>query len=373
MDLRTIAVPFGILGLGFLATSFVQLGFCKPRKIFLWIGAFLVALAVVGAFQIIRSPPVDGDTVDETTPDVPVVPSTLPAIKRLQQEWDSEERAAWPVAGTLAKISDLAYLPPVDAIEEFRNQGFSEYMPIVAGSMIGYVVSHDDVTVVVFRGTDFGETSDWLANISTSFERTEHGGIHSGFYQAYLALQPQIEKLLGQRKSKHLWITGHSLGGALALVCAYDLTKAGRYNVDGVITFGQPMIARQDLASHIDQVLIGRLARFVNDEDMVPRVPPGYAPCGSLIWFTSTGIRRSKPKRMMFSTSADDNPPLVEDAEVPPMTEREFRMFQNELRGKQPMRMQQRTDASGQQYGAGPIEDHSMQLYVEKVRQILGE
>jgi hypothetical protein len=55
---------------------------------------------------------------------------------------------------------------------------------------------HDDMTVVVFRGTDFGETSDWLANSDAEFERTEHGGIHAGFYQAYLSLQPQIEKLL---------------------------------------------------------------------------------------------------------------------------------------------------------------------------------
>ena len=165
-----------------------------------------------------------------------------------------------------------------------------------------------------------------------------------------------------------------ALGGALALVCAYDITNAGRYVVDGVITFGQPKIARQDLADHIDQILIGRFARFVNDEDMIPRVPPGYAACESLIWFKPTGIRRSRPKRMMFSASANDNaPPQVDDAEVPSMTEREFQAFQNELRGKQALRMQQHMGEPGQRYGAGPVEDHSMHLYIENVRHLLGE
>ena len=92
-------------------------------------------------------------------------------------------------------------------------------MPVVENSMIGYVMSAGDVTVVAFRGTNAGEISDWLANLDSLSTDTPQGSLHRGFYYAYMSLKPQIVKLLQKSKPKHLWITGHSLGGALALVC----------------------------------------------------------------------------------------------------------------------------------------------------------
>lgn len=375
MDLKAAALGLGIAGAGILVTAFVRFEIRKPPKFWLLLGAGLIVLAVIGAVQIVRAPPTDEETVDEVTPPTPLVPSRLTAIERLRAMWNSEAPAAWPVAATLATISETAYLPPVDADEGFRDLGFQECMPIAAGSMIGYVVSADEVTVVVFRGTDFGEASDWLANLDLTVHPTEHGGIHAGFYEAYLSLQFQVEKLLDRRKPKHLWITGHSLGGAIAVACAYDIASGDKYPLDGVITFGQPMVARRELADYLDRVLLGRYARFVNEADIVPRVPPNFVPCGSLVWFTPTGVLRSKPTMALVGAAGKLGIPEAEGVEVKPMTEFEFRQLQTRLRSEQ-LRLPQDRVGPLRRHGAvaaGPIDDHSMRLYVEKVRRLLAE
>lgn len=375
MDLRTTTLGFAVAGGVVLAFSFVRLEFRRPTSYRLRLVILLFALALVGAVQTVRAPPTDEETVDEVTPPTPLVPSRLTAIERLRAIWNSEAPATWPVAATLATISEAAYLPPVNADEKFRDLGFQECMPIVAGSMIGYVVSADEVTVVVFRGTDFGEASDWLANLDLTVHPTEHGGIHAGFYDAYLSLQFQVEKLLDRRKPKHLWVTGHSLGGAIAVACAYDIVSGDKYPLDGVVTFGQPMLAQRDLAEYLDRELLGRYARFVNEADVVPRVPPNFVPCGSLVWFTPTGVRRSKPTMALFGASGKLGIPEAEGVEVKPMTELEFRQLQTRLRSQQ-LRLPQDRVGPLRRHGsvaAGPVDDHSMQLYVEKVQRLLGE
>jgi triacylglycerol lipase len=202
------------------------------------------------------------------------------------------------MAELLASISEASYLPPVDVDPNFRTLGFKQVMPVVDGSMIGYVASADDVTVVVFRGPD--NDIDWIVNLAVGSVQTPNGPIHSGFYNAYQPLKPQIVKLLKASNPKHLWITGHSLGGALAVVCAHDLTENENLHLDGVITFGQPMVAKMQLAKYLDTALLGRFAHYMNGNDIVARVPPNFSHFGSLVWFTDNGVKRSKPKRMAF-------------------------------------------------------------------------
>ncbi len=206
---------------------------------------------------MLRSPPTTDETIEEQPIDVVPIPEST--LERLRLAWDADGVADWPAAGALAEISEIAYLPPNEADTNYRELGFTEIMPIVQGSMIGYVISGEDVTVIAFRGTDFGEISDWLANLGTTAMQTSHGSIHRGFYAAYDSMKVQVDSILQARDAKHLWVTGHSLGGALALVCAYDLVETEQRALDGVITFGQPMVASQPFAKYIDTLLVGTI------------------------------------------------------------------------------------------------------------------
>ncbi|MDZ4850151.1 MAG: lipase family protein [Pirellulaceae bacterium] len=244
-------------------------------------------------------------------------------LASLQLPWDSEETADWPAADVLSEVSKLAYLPFVEAYPAFRSLGFDEVIPFNSATMFGYVVVDDDVAVIAFRGSE-SEFGDWWTNASRTPMTIEGGQVHSGFWSSYVAMKPQILRALEKGKPKHVWTCGHSLGGALAVCCAFDFDQTGRA-LDGVMTFGQPMVARQPLADRIDDKLLGRYARFVNRNDMVARIPPSYRPCGRLVWFTDEGLKRSKRKRALVGASGDSVFSTdTETDEITPLTEAEY-------------------------------------------------
>jgi hypothetical protein len=71
---------------------------------------------------------------------------------------------------------------------------------------------------------------------------------------------------------KRLWVTGHSLGGALAKLWALWAVARG-HEVAGVYTFGQPRVGDASFATLYNSVLRDRSFRVVHADDIVPRVP----------------------------------------------------------------------------------------------------
>ena len=113
-----------------------------------------------------------------------------------------------------------------------------------------------------------------------------HGGkVHQGFKDAleevWLDLLPYIKQL--DSKGRKIWMTGHSLGAALATLCA------SRYgNVQQVYAFGCPRIGNDVFRDKLDV----KIYRIVNNDDIVARVPPpgAYVHVGELKFIDEDGI-----------------------------------------------------------------------------------
>lgn len=101
------------------------------------------------------------------------------------------------------------------------------------------------------------------------------GGVHNGFKSALDAVWPQISSKLGPPgdQRKDIWLTGHSLGAALAQLAALRLTKSG-YRVHRVYTFGMPRIGDKEFVADYDRQLGAQSFPHVNAQDVVTRVPP---------------------------------------------------------------------------------------------------
>ncbi len=89
-------------------------------------------------------------------------------------------------------------------------------------------------------------------------------------------------------------MTGHSLGGALAALApvCFSAMNTNIRPVSAIYTFGQPRIGLHDFCNTYSRILSGRLVRFVNKQDLVPRVPLrgwDYSDEGLMIHFDSTG------------------------------------------------------------------------------------
>jgi hypothetical protein len=156
----------------------------------------------------------------------------------------------------------------------------------------------DHGALVAFRGTEPTNVINWLADGTlqrVAFHAPEgktapNGWVHGGFYRNTRALWPEVVEALAHLKPDWFYITGHSYGGALALLAACLLSD---YDDDdhaygylwpklrGVLTFGQPMVGDDVFAKKYAPRLEGHLARFVYEHDIVPHLPPklnGWGP-----------------------------------------------------------------------------------------------
>jgi predicted lipase len=142
--------------------------------------------------------------------------------------------------------------------------------------------------MVVFRGSERigGPVSAFKDSIFTDancmmLDVSEHLGegvtVHAGFWKAYApvndAVVKAIEKQGGFSAEKKLWITGNSLGAALADLCAVSLEKEG-HSVHAVYTYGAPMCGNEAFRKLYDEVFGINCQRYVNDNDIVPLLPP---------------------------------------------------------------------------------------------------
>ena len=125
--------------------------------------------------------------------------------------------------------------------------------------------------VLVFRGTEktLGDIkADAAAKLVTPAESSDEK-IHEGFYDAFVVVRSEIEKDLKRNSDLPLYITGHSLGGALATVATRFIASD---SVGACYTFGGPRVGNTKLQEQIKTPIY----RVVNAADVVPRLPPAY-------------------------------------------------------------------------------------------------
>jgi len=121
--------------------------------------------------------------------------------------------------------------------------------------------------------------------------------MHSGFALVIEAMYQEIiqvihEELPSKDKPKKIWVTGHSLGAALAILFAlkYSLEENLNNNsLGGVYTYGCPKVGNQKFAEIFDSLLKEKTFRFVNFGDYVTDVPKNGKHVGILIYCDRRG------------------------------------------------------------------------------------
>lgn len=358
-----IAGGVAVVGLLFIAWSCLHIGKHPLQKGRLAVGVALLLLTAAFALQVANAPPTPGPTdIDERPKPAPVV-ATLQ--QKFEMDFDAYDQPSWPVAIELATCSSNAYLAPVFAELELKKRGFTDISALNFGSSLGYVAMIGDTAVIMFRGTNPPEIQDWFANLNNRAFVSGHGPVHAGFWASYDTLHDQLVEVLRQNQPKRIWITGHSLGGALAVVCGYRLLTDEKKEIAGVMTFGQPRVGSPEFCKHMDSELRGRMVHFVNENDLVPRIPPSFEHFGSLVWYTGGFIRRSRPPNLVMSSGKDSNDD--DFVELPAMSQQEFEKAKRELR--QPPKVQSSPDGQPLIQGSSRyIDDHNIELYIDRLR-----
>ncbi|MBH5337775.1 lipase family protein [Streptomyces pactum] len=218
----------------------------------------------------------------------------------------SLERAYW-----LARASDLAYKDKATIEREATGWGFPQVRhhetrftpPFPLQDTQAYTMAGADMIVTAFRGTEPQQIKDWLSDATTPPRRGPGGTghIHQGFGEALESIYPDVKDTLAELRTngQRVYFTGHSLGGALAMLAgARMFLEEPRLAADGVYTYGQPRTCDQILATAYDNGFEDRMFRFVNNNDIVPLLPPAppYAHVRALRYIDSRGrVRETMP------------------------------------------------------------------------------
>lgn len=163
------------------------------------------------------------------------------------------------------KIGRLQVLQVVDSKRD-EFQGFVAYNAM------------ENSVYISFRGSI--NLANWLDNLTFYKSRVYPGFpnvlVHRGFYVAYMSVAKPISDAVHKAKLKYpnatFHVTGHSLGAAVAALCAFDLKVFHGIPISSMYTFGQPRIGNAAFKNAFSRFIPNQY-RLTHYRDMVPHVP----------------------------------------------------------------------------------------------------
>lgn len=159
--------------------------------------------------------------------------------------------------------------------------------------------------MVAFRGTGPFNADDWSVDVDVSWYKADNvGKVHQGFMRAlglqetlgwpkelenlisdhppfaYYTIRQMLRDKLEKNKEAKFLVTGHSLGGALAILFVSVLVLHEEtlllQRLEGVYTFGQPRVGDEQFGEFMKESLKKydvNYLRYVYCNDLVPRLP----------------------------------------------------------------------------------------------------
>ena len=290
--------------------------------------------------------------------------------------WSSADDVAWPFTRLMVDCSAIAYDSEPVGLDKLRSRGLTGHLLMGRGvdafPMAVYAIRAGSDAILAFRGTQSGGSI--LQDLKVIQRRTPEGRLHAGFADGYADIHSHVVSRLRRLSAKRVWLTGHSLGGALAVVGANRLEEAG-FGVAGVVTFGQPMVAMPDLARVLGRRFRGRYVAFVNGSDPVPRAVLPYVHFGRCVRLAGDALTRfDRVPRTYGVASPEGNEAgsrQADDIGPEPMDTPELDAIIEQLEAEE---ASPRLDSQGRIIARGlfnPFEGHSLAAYADLVDRFL--
>jgi hypothetical protein len=190
------------------------------------------------------------------------------------------------LALTSAKLSAIAYID-TDITNTLVDMGF-ELVKMLGKvhDLSGFICKNTDSVFLVFQGTDI---KDWKTiKEDLKFWHTRKNGVsyNDGFWDAYTQLCPEFINSIAIKDIDSnllpVYITGHSLGGAIALITALNTEV-----FSACYTFGAPRVCG---LSGLKLAKEKNIYKFIHENDIVPSLPlmiMGYTSPGQMVYITS--------------------------------------------------------------------------------------
>lgn len=244
------SLPFGIAA----TTGIVSCG--KPEEILDKISAVASPLATLNQSGIFKSDgfkAFDGDRAHELAL----------LVQESYAQFEQQSAKTWSIPNEYQLIQELS--------QDSKSQLF------------GFVAQKDKDLYIIIRGTR--TIYEWFNNTVISYTKhislndKQWGETTKGFSSIYLELRKYIKNGVKQSNGtfNRVFVSGHSLGGALATLAIPDLIDLGiPASAITVYTFASPRAGDRDFSQKINKTGIQHW-RIANTEDIVPALPGATA------------------------------------------------------------------------------------------------
>ena len=190
----------------------------------------------------------------------------------------------------MSECAGIAYLDGKEAKPKYKELGYTGHRFFDIKGAQCHVAWNKEILTIAFRGTEVKELSDVKADLNVDSVKAEyfHGNVHEGF-------QTEVDKLwniivtyvMKNKKDRTIFVTGHSLGAAMATIVAARFYKL-KFKLGGLYTYGSPRVGNKKFR---DALGVSHY-RFVNNSDDVTKIPFhhwGYRHHGDLRYITHDG------------------------------------------------------------------------------------
>ena len=181
-----------------------------------------------------------------------------------------------------------------DKIEDILDEnGFDLVGDVLEGGKVlsgsqAYVATKDNYVVVAFRGTQSDNKIEFAENVVTDLKARrikmdfiddsvryadvyQEIKVHKGFHNEYEAMRDTLFKYVNRHPGKELYVTGHSLGAALGILCSFDFSVHSGREVTGYFS-GSPRVGGADFRKAFEEAVPASY-RIVVNKDPIPQVP----------------------------------------------------------------------------------------------------
>jgi len=239
-------------------------------------------------------------------------------------------------AALMADFAKIAYQKQDTAQTQIQSLGYNEFAWFDTDGTQAFACrkSNANNIFIVFRGTEPNQMKDILADVKAWRKPArEKGLVHFGFAQALDKVYDKIVRWIDEQKlddGYKITCTGHSLGAALATICA------SRLDAHELYTFGSPRVGNRAFVKEMKNDGIKHW-RFVNNNDIVTKVPLPiiFRHSGEIVYINHHGNIRKMSR---------------------------WQRIKDQWRGRM------RALAKGQPFDGAF--DHSMDLYYQKVQNV---
>jgi len=210
----------------------------------------------------------------------------------------------------LASFSHLSYHNAADIKTQLNELGFHSIKLIQVENTFCYICENKHIRIIAFRGTQFANKVDAKTDLNFPLEKfNNEASVHRGFFKAANLIHQEILNAFAEfdsnlnssldsnieTKQKPLWICGHSLGAALAIIVAAQLKQPTHCQT---YTFGAPKIGNSAfnlLCKHLS------IYRIVNCCDIVTHLPPagmGFKHVGDELFLSAHNHLHHNPTKL---------------------------------------------------------------------------